>query len=183
MTARALGLDRFLLSCLHNKSFTAEIAENLSVGRQLWWLGKDDNFQDIIGGLIYFTCGHRKQSLSTEYITKMRFSRSSRRSSQLLSRVNRHNQSWAFIEWERKMRKNKPRTTLLSVSITGCDRAQEHNNTKQFWWREAEKGQNRRQSPVALVHSLNIPSETRTMSGIWTFKNKVFFLLKNGLMD
>lgn len=87
MTARALGLDRFLLSCLHNKSFTAEIAENLSVGRQLWWLGKDDNFQDIIGGLIYFTCGHRKQSLSTEHITKMRFSRSSQRSPQLLSRI------------------------------------------------------------------------------------------------
>lgn len=66
MTARALGLDQFLLSSLHNKSFTPEIAENLSIGRQLSWLGKDDNFQDIMGCLIYFTCGHRKQSLSNQ---------------------------------------------------------------------------------------------------------------------
>lgn len=126
--------------------------------------------------LIYFTCGHRKQSVSTQHITKMRFSRSSQRSPQLLSRVKRHNQSQIFIKWKRKMRKNKPRTTLLSVPVTGCDGAQEHNNIEQVWWREAEWGQNRRQSPVALVHSLNIPSETRTMSGISAFKNKVSFL-------
>lgn len=127
------------------------------------------------GVLNYFTHGHRKQSLSTEYISKMRFSRSFQRSPQGISRVNRHNQSWVFIEWKRKMRKNKPRTTFLSVPITGHDRAQEHN-TEQVWWREW--GQNRRQGPVALVNSLNIPSETRTMSGISIFKHKVFSYLK-----
>lgn len=57
MTARTQWLDRFLLFCLHNKSFTPEIAENLSVGKQLWWLGKDDNFQDIMGCLIILHMG------------------------------------------------------------------------------------------------------------------------------
>lgn len=174
MTARTQWLDRFLLFCLHNKSFTPEIAENLSVGKQLWWLGKDDNFQDIMGCLIILHMGIGSSHWVQNTYPRWDFPEVPKEALKGY-RVNRHNQSWVFIEWKRKMRKNKPRTTFLSVPITGHDRAQEHN-TEQVWWREW--GQNRRQGPVALVNSLNIPSETRTMSGISIFKHKVFSYLK-----